>query len=414
MILSSKLPVIFANIGKKDTLDVFISDYRDAVEFYIDYLWNLYELDKQKYKNLRKFANIKDANITSDLSARALKCASTQALGMIKSRTKKLSKIQYIIKKKQKKKEDTSKLQRKYDKLLNNLHKPNGKNVFPELCSNCCEFLPNKTKLFNGFIHLHCLGKKYGKLLIPIKFNKHSNYLASLGKQLNSFLITKTDVQFRYNIEVDEKTTGVVEGADQGITTCLTLSDGQTTPKDIHGNDLKSICKKISRKKKGSKSFLKAQEHRKNYINWCIKQLILNNIKQINLEKLRNVGKGQRRTRYLQSFAHKQIRTALKKTCFLAGVHVEEQSNFYRSQRCNQCGYVHKSNRHGKLFKCKHCGHVADADLNAAMNHRDSLCDLSFRSYRLPNKTEGFFWKPDGIYFVDGSEFTVPVAKKKK
>ena len=46
----------------------------------------------------------------------------------------------------------------------------------------------------------------------------------------------------------------------------------------------------------------------------------------------------------------------------------------YTSKSCSRCGHVHpetdqkKSYRHGKKFKCGHCGFEHDADINAACN----------------------------------------------
>lgn len=409
MILSSKITLKFANTGKKDKLNEFIEEYRKAVAFFVDYIWNNYKIDQQKYK-LPLYITTTNLLSDSPLSARAIKCASGQALGCVKSRVRKLQKTQYVIKKHQKQGKDICKLQSKYDYLLLKLKKPNVNNIFPELCALCCEFKKKKTFEFDGVIILHAIGKKYGKINIPIKFTRHSSQLASLGRQMTSFLITEKDIHFRYDIKVEQKESGKTEGADQGINTCITLSDGQITLKDIHGHDLSSICKKISRKKKGSKAFAKAQAHRTNYINWSIKQLNLSDIKQINLEKLKQVGKGKRTSRLLQSFTYKEIKTQMNKVCFLAGVQIKEQSNAYRSQRCNSCGFVHKLNRHSKSFTCRKCGFALDADLNAAMNHRDKLYDLPFKFNRLPNRSSGFYWKSSGIFAADGSEITVPVA----
>ena len=72
---------------------------------------------------------------------------------------------------------------------------------------------------------------------------------------------------------------------------------------------------------------------------------------------------------------------------------------------------MHKSSRRGKLFKCKSCGFSCDADLNAAMNHKASLCGLPTKFSCLPNKSTGFYWKSDGLFDVDGSEIIVPVAR---
>jgi transposase len=409
--LSSKLSTKYANIGKCKRLQAFIADYRLAVGFYVSHIWHTNKIDQQHFQ-LPKYLITTGIDFTSDLSARAKCCAMTQAIGMIKSRVKKLSKIQYVIKKHQKQSKNTAKLQSKYDKLLTKLKMPKTENVFPELASICCSFKIKKTKLFDGFVVLSSLGKKYGKISIPIKSTKHRNYLNSICKQLTSFLITDNDVQFRYQIAVETKTIGSIEGADQGVSTCVTLSDAQTTPSCVHGYNLSSICKKISKKERGSKAFSRAQAHRTNYINWSIKQLNLDNIRQINIEKLKYLGKGKRTSKFLRAFSYPTIMTAMKKNCYLAGVLVQQQSNAYRSQRCNHCGFVHKSNRHGKLFTCIRCKFTCDADLNAAMNHRDLLYDLPIRSYHLPNKSTGFYWLSDGIFKADGLERIVPIAEK--
>jgi transposase len=412
MILSSGISLKFANSNKKRLLNDFIAEYQRAVEFYVDYLWIECGIDKQNY-NVSKYIS-SDVKPISNLSARALKCAATQSCGIVKSRVKKLSKYQYIIKKHQKNGKDISNLQSKYDKLLDRLKKPNSRQIYPELNSICCSYMEKKTKEFDGLFILFSLGKSYGKISIPVKHTKHFNHLSAKGNKKTSFLITNTKAHMRFDFVIEEKKIGSVEGADQGISTCVTVSDGQVTKKDIHGHDLKSILKKISRKKKGSKAFRRAQHHRTNYINWSIKQLNFDNIKQLNLEKLRNVGKGKSKSRLLQSFSYKEIRTAIAKTCSLAGVQLKETSNAYRSQRCNNCGFVHKSSRRGELFKCKPCGYTNNADLNAAMNHRDILYDLPSRFRHLPNKTSGFYWTTEGLFDVGGSAITVPVASKDK
>ncbi len=40
----------------------------------------------------------------------------------------------------------------------------------------------------------------------------------------------------------------------------------------------------------------------------------------------------------------------------------------YTSQRCSSCGYVHKDNRKGSVFRCLKCGFELHADLNASRN----------------------------------------------
>jgi putative transposase len=414
MILTSKISLSEANTNKLVMVDDFIAEYRKAVEFYVDYIWDTYGIDKQKYDNLPKYLHGKAKPPETKLSARALKCASNQAIGMVKSRVKKLAKTQYVVKQAQKSGKPLSKLQSRYDRLVFKLKKPRTNNIYPELNSICCKWeqrtKTTKTKSFDGMLVLSSIGEEYGKIIIPVKKTKHFNDLASLGMQLNSFILMKDYVHVRFEITVNEKETGTTEGADQGISTCVTLSDGQTTKVDCHGHSLHTIVTKIAKKKKGSKAFARAQAHRTNYINWSIKQLNLTDIKQINLEKLRYLGKNQKQSRFLQAFTYKDIRTAMEKTAYLHGVLVSEQENAFRSQRCNHCGFVHKSSRRNKMFKCKSCGFTCDADLNAAMNHRDRLVPIKAGMRRqLPNRTTGFYWTRTGLFDADGLELAVPI-----
>jgi transposase len=259
---------------------------------------------------------------------------------------------------------------------------------------------------------LKSIGRKFGKIILPINHTRHSRKLSVIGDQLKSFLIASDGIQFRYDIKVSKKKQGSTEGGDQGISTCVTLSDGQVTQKCPHGHDLMSILKKMKSQKRGSLAFNRSQEHRTNYINWSIAQLNLQDIKKLNLENIFQIGRGQSKSRLLSSWSYTEIKTALMKRCELAGVSLALTSNPYRSQRCHGCGFVHKSNRSGKMFVCGSCGLTHDADLNAAKNHKVKLYDIPYRQSHLPNKSTGFFWTPVGIYSPDGEAITVPLAKK--
>ena len=46
-------------------------------------------------------------------------------------------------------------------------------------------------------------------------------------------------------------------------------------------HSLESIIQKLARKRKGSVAFKKAQDHRKNFINWSINRLNLKNVSEI-------------------------------------------------------------------------------------------------------------------------------------
>jgi hypothetical protein len=187
MILSSKISLEAANTGKQDNLVLFIHDYRQAMEFYVDYLWTKCNIADQKYKIPKYIAgDIKPP--VSNLSARALKCAATQACGMVSARVTKLAKTQYVVKREQRKGQPIAKLQAKYDRLVYKLKKPKTNMVLPELNSVCATWEIKKTNMFDAVLVLSSLGKTYGKIAIPVKQTKHFNGLTITGKQKTSFL----------------------------------------------------------------------------------------------------------------------------------------------------------------------------------------------------------------------------------
>lgn len=397
------------NKRKSILLHQFLDEYHDSVSFYVDYLWNNIPKDWDVPKYI-------DSSIKpdSDLSARALKCAATQASAIVRAVTKPMQKRAFVIKKHMREGKDVRKLQRIQDR---NAHKllvmgvgipVVSHNIGAELNSICADLQDNGNC---GVIQLKSLGKKYGKLRLPFKYHNHGNVLKRNGIIKNSFLIKKDCVDLRWDISKPNKVSVAgrrVVGADQGIVTCLTLSDGQITKPDIHGHDFRSIIKKLVRKKRGSKAFRRAQAHRRNYINWSINQLDFSEICEFRLEKLRHVRRGKKsKGRYMNSFSYPLIRQKVEDICLRLGVQFCEQNPTYRSQRCNECGYVHKSSRKGKLFVCGNCHMTMDADLNAALNHAVDLYALPSRFWQMKLNLIGFYWKSDGLYDSFGQQLTV-------
>ena len=157
-------------------------------------------------------------------------------------------------------------------------------------------------------------------------------------------------------------------GLDVGCNKTYTTNDNQVSKKDIHNWELKLIVERLSRRKKGSKGFQRTSEHRNNYINWSINQLNLKNIDTLVLENIKNVRKGRRTSRKMSHWTYTSIFDKLEMRCEDLGVQVKYVSPTFTSQMCSSCGWIRKSNRNGKLFKCTACGFTADADLNASIN----------------------------------------------
>lgn len=398
-------------MGKKQELKQFLASYKDAVQHYVDFLWENEFSYKDKNDNVivfnisknllnaPKYFDYKATTFPTELSARALNEAASQSLGIVKAAIKKHSKRLFKLNQLKLQHKNCSKLIKKIESTR--LVKPSlPENFNAELSSKNAVLVDKKTKNFDGFIKLQSLGK-YKTFYIPFNYHRHSNKLkARSDKLLGSFLISQDYINLRWNIKEPEiKTKGLVVGADQGFKDILTLSNGTVTQKqDLHGHSLESIIRKLSHKKKDSKAFKKAQDHRKNFINWSLNQLNLNNIKQINLEKVVNIRFKKRSSRLMSHWTNTLIRDKLIRICEDRGVRLELQSSIYYSQRCYQCGWVCKSNRKSKEFKCKCCGHLIDADLNAAQNHSISLPDIPFELRILNQNRQGFFWNVDGIF----------------
>ena len=193
MIKSSAHTTNFANIGKQSTLTDFLSEYDRVKWFFVDYIWNnklewsTHTTDIQNNKlDIPNFISTKDIPITTDLSARAVKLASGEALAVTKSQTEKRRKQLFILDKliQSGDIDAYTKLQSKIDEKP--LIQPTKTNtaLYANLDSNCCEFIPNKSKEFDGFLKIHAIGKIYGHIYIPIKNTKHSNKLKNNGYEL--------------------------------------------------------------------------------------------------------------------------------------------------------------------------------------------------------------------------------------
>jgi len=418
MIRSSKIHFReVVNAEKAAKLDSFLAEYRRVAKFYLDELWDngveyngkVFSIKDDRLNVPQFLSKTATPFIATSLSARALKCCLTQILGVISSVTQKRRTALWIKDKRE------ANGQFLYPSLLATLElkitKPYITDLKPELNSICTDFKEVSGK-FDGFLSLKSIGKSFGKIKIPIRYHRQLLKWKS-GKLKNSFLISETYVVFRYELIRPLKTKGTIVGADTGLKSVVTLSDGSFTPKqDLHGHSLESIINKLSRKKRGSAAFRRVQEHRKNFIHWSINQLNLRDIKQINLENVVNINFGKRASRKMQAWTNTVIRDKVISLAEEREVLVVLKDSAYKSQRCSECGLVKKSNRKGETYTCKHCGSIMNADLNAARNHAVELPEIPLDVFKSKKNLKGFFWNLSG--FEDfGTEFTVPASEKK-
>jgi hypothetical protein len=385
------------NAEKRKIYEKFLDDYSSYTKRVVDSIWNHGYGDfcvKDNKLALSKFLDYKDFDFPTELSARAKSSAVTQAGGIIRASIEKQRRVIWV--------------QENKNALVRNkkFSKPKLNFVQPMLSSKCCDFMEDDDGKFLGFIRLKSIGKAYGSICIPVI--KHPRVS---GVRQSGFSFAKKSLQVSWDKPASPAPKGdKVLGVDQGIKSVATLSDGQVTPQiSPDGYSLESIMEKLSRKRKGSKAFRKAQEHRKNFINWSINQLNFDGVQEVRLEKIVNLRYKRRSSRRMSHWSNPEIRDKIIARCEELEVPVVEQPCAYRSQRCHQCGQVRKSNRKGKQYLCKHCGYSGDADYNASQNHAVDLpcIPVEFLGQKL-NLGDGFFWKPSGFTAFDGSELRVP------
>jgi transposase len=404
------------NRQKQQNLNDFVDEYRRVTQIILDEIWKHGYSFTDKNNNVHTF-NVKtdqlrfpsyidynDFDIQTALTARAMSSLVTQLAGAIRASTEKQRKRLYSLQKLKSEGKTKHQLRTLIRKIKQNVpQKPNVENLKPEISSKCCDWRDNA---LGGHLRIKSIFRDKRTIIIPVRYHKRSRHWSSKGKRMNSFLVDKDCVNVRWSVDVPKppKKRSKVIGVDQGLKDVLSLSDGRRTPKiDTHGHSLESITDKLTRKRKGSKAFRRAQTHRRNFIHWSINSLNTNNIDEIRMERIWNIGYRNKRSRRMSHWTNTIIRDKVQSLCEETGVQFSEQNCTYRSQRCSCCGLVRKANRKSKIYTCKSCGFTCDADVNAAKNHETDLPEIPYTLRKAKqNRGDGFYWKPEGFFDLSG------------
>ena len=370
VIRSTRHHLLDANLGKREAYTRFLTEYSRVAILAVDKVWK--ELPKDLSVPL--YLDYKTFGISTDLSARALSSIATQVSSIIRACVEKQRRRLWVRKNRNPNISDVK------------ISKPVLQFVAPELSSKCCDIKESPNGKFWGYAKLKSLGKSYGNISLPIIRHPRMGKIPKSGVKF-----FKSEIQLAWDMPTSPIAKGEkVLGADSGIKTVLTLSDGQTTPKLCkHGHSYESILEKLSRKRKGSKAFRAAARHRKNFVNWSVNQLDFSNVREVRLEKVTKLRYRKKTSRRLSHWSYPEISDKLESRCEQLEVPIVQQCSAYRSQRCHQCGQVRKSNRKSKIYRCQNCGNVCDADLNAAINHSLDLPKLPYCAGQ-----KDFFWNP--------------------
>jgi len=419
MLRTTKHSLSIANNKKRHDLSKVLYRAKIFYSMCIEYLWKTHI----KYTNgefsirndLLNLPLYHDHNVIkyNPLSCTLKNMIFYQALGAIGSAVENRRRMLWSLTQ-AKDAEHSARLSAKLKKLK--VVKPNIPDNFSiEISSGCGTFVKSESRAIFGFLRLGPLGSKFKPIYLPIQNYK---YLDTYSKDeewvmKKSFLITADTVIIRWEKKSHPKSDGITVGGDTGFKTVLTFSDGQATPHhDKDGHSLESICRKMLRKKKGSKAFKACQEHRENFIHWSINQLDLDHIKEVKLEEVVNIFHGKKTSRLMRSWTNSIIEEKIRQKLELKDVSLSFNKSPYRSQRCSNCSLVLKSNRKGKVYRCKSCKIELDSDLNGANNNSIDLPQIPWWLFNSGKNKSGFLWKVDGFFEPDGRELRVPGVPK--
>lgn len=241
-----------------------------------------------------------------------------------------------------------------------------------------------------------------GRVEIPFRFGTYAEGMLQRKRGQADLLYRQHTGAFFLAITVDvpepmPTDTDDFVGIDLGIIQLATTSDGEFLnyaggPKHSHVNQVRARYSRFRQKlqKKGTKSskrlLRKRSGREKRFakdVNHCLSKAIVSTAQGASrgmaLEDLQHIrsraGKtvGKRQWRVPHNWSFFQLRVFIAYKAALAGVRVVYVNPAYTSQMCSACGHCEQANRRSQSrFLCRSCGFSAHADVNAAVNIRES------------------------------------------
>lgn len=408
---SSKCSLKFSNTWKKETLALILEESKKVCQLFIELLWPLRETKIPKLLPKEITAQIKSQTW---LTARLIQCVGKQASGIVRGTVQKHKQRLFILEKIKEQKVGKKKIE-KLQKIIDNtvMSKPELETFELQLDSRFVEVVESNNS-FDLWLKFGSTGKEV--IYFPLKKSKHFNMLTSQEYKMKTGVrISNSFASFTFEKPIPLlKEEGKVLGVDIGIKKCWTSSDGICSKKCPHGHNLETINDKLNRKKKGSKAYERAQDHRTNYTNYSVKQLTLDGVKELHREAIKYLRFGSKTSKKLARWTYPEIQAKLDSLCCEQGVLVSKVCSTYTSQRCSACGWTRKSNRKGTLFKCGKCLFTCDADWNGARNISLCLRPIRHKERRRLKNRRGFYWEPHiTVYSLGvGQEIIVPDVQK--
>ena len=254
--------------------------------------------------------------------------------------------------------------------------------------------------------HLRRLNPRNAEALVPKVGWVRFRLSRPLPKHAKSYRVTldrvgRWHIAFALKPEpIDRRPTGATIGLDRGVANTLATSDGQLLHAPVMTPEerarLARLQRRFARRKKGSRRRERARhavarlrareaERVKDWIEQTTNSLV-RNYDLVAIEDLRviamtrsargtieapgrNVAAKAGLNREILARRWGLFARRLGEKAALVGVEVVKVNASNTSRRCHACGHVAAENRKSQaVFGCVTCGHVAHADVNAAMN----------------------------------------------
>ena len=180
------------------------------------------------------------------------------------------------------------------------------------------------------------------------------------------------------------------QGIDRGLYHLAVTSDGKShSNAKIRSVQRRYLYNRRTLQAKGTRSAkrrLRAMSGREQRfskdVNHVVSKHLVNqeNVTTFVLEDLSGIRKqrrGKKMNKWIGSWSFHQFEMFLGYKAEALGKRVTFVDARYTSQKCCQCGHISKGNRRKSHFLCMRCGYHAHADVNAAINIRDTYLLLS-------------------------------------
>ncbi|MEU5726482.1 transposase [Micromonospora sp. NPDC047738] len=269
-------------------------------------------------------------------------------------------------------------------------------------------------------VHVRRLNRRWGAVTLPKIGEVRFRWSRPLGGAVRNAVVSFDGVAWHIGFGIHTGVTPpeaharpvTVVGVDRGVKVALAMSDGRmwnrafTTSGQERGlARLKSKAgrQETARRKRGAKTSNRARKvrveiarteakirnRRRDFLMWAANRLCRQSatvkLENLNTKAMTATAKGtieepgtnvRQKAGLNRAILDKgwgMFETALANQARITGTRIVRVPAAFTSQRCSRCGNTDPNNRESQaMFRCGSCGHQANADVNAAINIRDT------------------------------------------